>query len=275
MAGLRELKKRLSSIQTVGQLAGAMRTVSAAKYSRVSTVRTAFSAYAAGCEALMDRFGSELAAAIPRGNPNAPRCYVVMAGNRGLCGGYNVELSAFAIRYLHDLEGSFRVVAVGRKAESALQDGGLPPDRVFTLPDVPNFDACGELFSYLREGYMSGEFSEVHFIHQKFINTLTCQPVCAQILPMGSEASAGAPAPLFLPDRGTVLKAAALSCVDTALYSAVLSAAAAAQAATLVAMRSAYDNAQEAMGALEIQISRKRQSEVTNSVLETSSGNTN
>ena len=122
---------------------------------------------------------------------------------------------------------------------------------------------------------MSGEFSEVHFIHQKFINTLTCKPVCAQILPMGSEDAGKGAAPLFLPDRGTVLKAAALSCVDAALYSSVLSAAAAAQAATLVAMRSAYDNAQESIGALEIQISRKRQSEVTNSVLETASGNTN
>ena len=86
--------------------------------------------------------------------------------------------------------------------------------------------------------------------------------------------ASGKAAPLFLPDRGTVLKAVALSCVDTALYSAVLSAAAAAQAATLVAMRSAYDNAQESIGTLETQISRKRQSEVTNSVLETASGNT-
>lgn len=275
MAGLRELKKRLGSIQTVGQLAGAMRTVSAAKYSRVSNTRSAFAPYAAGCGALMERFGPELAGAIPQGNPDAPRCYVVMAGNRGLCGGYNVELGAFAIQYLKNVEVPFRVVAVGHKAESALQDGGVPPDQVFCLPDVPDFDSCGELFSCLREGYISGEFSEVHFIHQKFINTLTCQPVAQQILPMGGEAAAGGGAPLFLPDRGTVLKAAALSCVDAALYSAVLSAAAAAQAATLVAMRSAYDNAQESIGALEIQISRKRQSEVTNSVLETASGNTN
>lgn len=275
MAGLRELKKRLSSIQTVGQLAGAMRTVSAAKYSRVSNVRNAFSAYAAGCETLMSRFGPELAAAIPQGNPDAPVCYVVMGSNRGLCGGYNVELEAFALKLLREAEEPFRVVAVGRKAESGLQDGGFPPDRVFQLPDVPDFDSCRELFSHLREGYMSGEFSEVHFIHQKFINTLTCRPVCDRILPMGSEDAVKGTAPLFLPDQGTVLKAAALSCVDTALYSAVLSAASAAQSATLVAMRSAYDNAQESIGALEIQISRKRQSEVTNSVLETASGNTN
>lgn len=275
MAGLRELKKRLGSIQTVGQLAGAMRTVSAAKYSRVSNTRNAFSPYAQGCGALMARFGPELAGAIPQGNPEAPMCYVVMAGNRGLCGGYNVELGAFAIQYLKNVEVPFRVVAVGHKAESALQDGGFPPDQVFCLPDVPDFDSCGELFSCLREGYISGEFSEVHFIHQKFINMLTREPVCVQILPMGSGDASGKAAPLFLPDRGTVLKAAALSCVDTAMYSAVLSAAAGAQAATLVAMRSAYDNAQESISALETQISRKRQSEVTNSVLETASGNTN
>lgn len=275
MAGLRELKKRLGSIQTVGQLAGAMRTVSAAKYSRVSSVRSSFEAYARGCEAMMVRFGPELAAALPQKDPAAPPCYVVMAGNRGLCGGYNVELQAYALELLRQQTGPCRIVAVGRKAESALLEAGFPLERTFLIPDVPTFDSCVELFSYLRECYAAGEISGVFMIHQRFVNMLSREPVCRQILPMGSGEAGDGSQPLFMPDRATVLKAAALSCVDSAMYSVVLSAAAAAQAATLVAMRSAYDNAQESISDLETQISRKRQSEVTNSVLETASGNTN
>lgn len=275
MASLRELKKRLGSINTVGQLAGAMRTVSAAKFSRVSNIRSGFLPYARSCDAMLRRFGAAVAEAIPCGNPEAPGCCVVMAGNRGLCGGYNVEILSYAAEYLRSLPADCRIVAVGARAETSLREGGFSVERTFILPDVPEFAACGELFSWLREAYTAGEISSVSLIYHEFVNMLTRKPTVRQILPM-EDCGSGATdtEALLLPDRETVLKTAAVSCVDSVLYSAVLSAAAGAQAATLVAMRSAYDNAQESIANLETEISRKRQSEVTNSVLETASGNT-
>lgn len=104
---------------------------------------------------------------------------------------------------------------------------------------------------------------------------LTRRPTAKKVLPMAGGQGREHAAVLLLPDRESVLKNAAVNCVDAVMYSAILSAAAGAQAATLVAMRSAYDNALESAAALETEISRKRQSEVTNSVLETASGNTN
>ena len=271
MAGLRELKSRLSSINTVGQLAGAMRTVSAAKYSRISNVRNGFSPYAEACREMMEEFGSALAEAMPCGDPQAPPCYVVIAGNRGLCGGYNSELTIYATKVLRELETPYVLVTLGKKAEAAMKDSGFAIERAFEIPDVPDFDACRELLDYLREGYLEGSFSSLWIIHQKFINMLTREAVTAQILPMSFEPVEQKAQELFVPDKETVLKSAVLRCFDSVVYSTVLEAAAGAQAATLVAMRSAYDNAQESIADLETEISRKRQSEVTAGVLETAS----
>ena len=273
MAGLRELKSRLSSINTVSQLSGAMRTVSAAKYSRVSSVRGGFLPYAQACAEMMERFGSDLAAAMPCKNPEAPDCYVVMAGNRGLCGGYNVEILSYAGEILQTAERPYRLVVVGKKAEAALSEAGYPIDAVFSPGDVPTFEGCREMLSYLREAYAAGEISSLRLIHQRFINMLSRETVCQEVLPLGGDAPQEGPGTLFLPDRDTVLKNAALNCVDAVIYSAVLEAAAGAQAATLVAMRSAYDNAQESIADLETEISRRRQSDVTAGVLETASDN--
>lgn len=269
MAGLRELKSRLSSIETVGQLSGAMRTVSAAKYARVSNVRNQFLPYGQACGALMETFGRELAEAIPQGDPGAPRCYLVIGGNRGLCGGYNVELISYAGEIIRGETEQCQVIALGKKAESGLQEAGIPVDAAYSVSDVPDFSQCEELFSRLREDYVTGKISGVTVIYQKFVNMLSQTPCTRQILPMVAEHGSGSEV-LFLPDRETLLGQAALRCVDSALFSIVLEAASGAQAATLVAMRSAYDNAQESILALETQISRKRQSDITASVIETS-----
>lgn len=271
MAGLRELKNRLSSINTVGQLAGAMRTVSAAKYSRVSGVRGGFSAYAEGCEALLRRFGGDLE--ISCGDPKAPVCYVVISGNRGLCGGYNTEIQTYGAELLRQETAPYRLITVGKTAQRYFMDAGFPVERAFEIPDVPDFEAVRPLLEQLRDGYTGGSYSAVYLVYQKFINMLSRETVKQQLLPLETQGVGQQSDALLLPDRPTVLHSAALSCVDTVLYACILEAAAGAQAATLVAMRSAYDNAQESIGKLETQISRRRQSDVTEGVLETASDN--
>lgn len=220
---------------------------------------------------MMVEFGPALSAAMPCGDQDAPDCYVVIAGNRGLCGGYNSEIISYATEVLRGLENPYLLVTVGKKAEASLREAGFSIERSFEIPDVPGFEACEELLGYLRDGYLQGKFSTVRMIYQRFINMLSREAVTADILPMTFDTLEQASEDLFVPDKTTVLKSAALRCVDSVVYSTVLEAAAGVQAATLVAMRSAYDNAQESIADLETEISRKRQSEVTAGVLETAS----
>ncbi len=273
MPSLRELRKHLKSINTTEQLAGAMKTVSAAKFSRISTVLEGYRTYADTCRDLMERFGSALTEVMPCVDPDAPVCYVVFASNRGLCGGYNIALLDYADELLASAEHPYALVACGKMAIAHFEGKAV---REFVFPDVPDYNACMEFCDYLRSAYVTGKISAVYLVYQNFVNMLTQTPGTYRLLPL-NDVPEGAELPyddtLYVPDRETVLRSACMNCVSSALYSIILESAAGAQAATLMAMRSAYDNAQESSANLETLISRKRQSEVTASVLETSSDN--
>lgn len=278
MAGLRELKKHLSSVKMTGQLAGAMKTVSAAKFSRVGGALDRYAPYAAACRDLTERFGSALSAALPCVNSDAPVCLVILGSNRGLCGGYNAELLRYADAAVAELAAAgtaYRLVVCGKTAIAHFR-GAAAVEATFVLPDTATYADCADLNACIAAMWREGSVSRVELIGQKFVNMLIQTPHRVPLLPLATAASAeaaqGGEEPLYIPDRETFLRAAASTCVSSQLYAAVLDACAGAQAATLMAMRSAYDNAEQSAAALETVISRKRQSEVTASVIETSGG---
>ena len=280
MASLRELRKHLASVEMTGQMAGAMKTAAAVKFSRISAVMETFSVYAAACARLRDRFGDELGTVLPAENPAAPPCYVILGANRGLCGGYNIELYEYADSLLRDA-GDFRLIVTGRHAAAHFRDRGTEPDAVFTLPDSPEPADAEPVLEAALTLYREGQVSSVVLVWQRFVNTLNQLPSSFVLLPVNTvreHSEAGETdflrhPPLYVPDRTTVLHAAAEACVRTDFISRVLEAGAGHQAATLITMRSACDNAEETAAALTADISHKRQSEVTSSVIETSGGN--
>lgn len=278
MASLRELRKHLASVEMTGQMAGAMKTAAAVKFSRISAVMETFSVYAAACARLRDRFGDELGTVLPPANPSAPPCYVILGANRGLCGGYNIELYEYADSLLRDA-GDCRLIVVGRHAAAHFRDRGTEPDAVFTLPDSPEPADAEPVLEAALTLWREGQVSSVILVWQRFVNTLNQVPSSFVLLPVstaqtGAGKQESAPtSPLYVPDRSTVLRAAAEACVRTDFISRVLEAGAGHLAATLTTMRSACDNAEETAAHLTADISHKRQSEVTSSVIETSGQN--
>ena len=159
MPSLRELKKHLRSIEMTGQLAGAMKTVSAAKYSRMNNVLQTYARYAELCADMRERFGAALAEAYPCTAPDAPRCYVVLGANRGLCGGYNIELLNYADEVLAASDRPWRLIVTGKVAIGHFRDAGVPIEREFVLPDVVQYSDCASLLACLLELYGTGEIS--------------------------------------------------------------------------------------------------------------------
>lgn len=272
MADLSQLKKHLRSVRMTGQLAGAMKTVSAAKYSRLGKVRQAHADYAEACAGLKVRFGAALGAAYPVKNPDAPPCYLLLGSNRGLCGGYNNELYSYAEELLRSCGREYRLLLTGKTAAEYFSERGVKADKKYILPDNIRHEDCAGLLRDITELYMNGEISSVTVIFQRFVNMLTHYPDRLELLPFSAEGG-GAEDVLYMPDKAAVLRSAAALCLDEQLYSCILETGVGVQAATMMAMRSAYDNAEESAAELEAAISRKRQSEVTASVIETSGGN--
>lgn len=275
MASLLELKKHLHSIRMTGQLAGAMKTVSAAKLSRLNGALQSFSGYRDLCRSMTVRFGRDLSEIFPCRNSDAPRCFVVLGANRGLCGGYNIELYNHVEAVLREVSGEYLLIVVGKHAVNHFREAGYSIHAEYILSDSLHYEDCTALFGEILSLYENGAVSSVELLYQQFVNMLTQSPAVHRLLPVAADdTDAAEPETLYVPDRQTVLKAAASICVHADFYAHILEAGAGNQAATLIAMRSAFDNAEASAASLESAISRKRQSDVTSSVIETAGGYT-
>ncbi len=268
MAGLRELKKHLKSIKSIGQLAGAMKTVATAKYSRINALNADYAAYARECERLLERFGT--GSSFPERPEGASgRTYiVVMCGNRGLCGSYNSDTTA-RLKQVLEREGNAAIVTCGRSAAFYCHDKRIPVEREFVFNDIPSFADAQSLSQYLCGLYRCGEADRIVIVRQKFKNMLTQVPVDEVFLP-GAVCAADGGETLYVPDMETVVRRVVFECLDARMYSLLLECAAGAQAATLMAMRSAFDNSKTTADELETRINRIRQGEVTADVIEIS-----
>ncbi len=264
MPSLRELKKRLKSVQTIEQLSGAMRSAATAKYMKLSSALAAFTPYS---EALAKMSGSSASAA-----DGGKRAFVLISGNRGLCGGYHHELFGFFTAEVLKNEPDPVIVACGQKAIEFCRAKKLETVKTFLLPDVPSYEDAKAVTEYIRGGLINElGVDSVSIVYQRFVNMLKSTPVSepfpADRAPDAEEEGDGM---LFVPDRASVEKGLFELALDSDMYKKLLSAASAMQASTVIAMRSAYDNAQDSISGLETRINRLRQAAVTASVLETS-----
>ena len=274
MATLRELKKRLKSTETTGQLAGAMRTVATAKYRKVNKLYTAYAPYSEALYGLASLVPPEKAAAAPscETETDKPPLYVLVSGNRGLCGGYHHELFAYFSEEIIKKTPDALVIACGRMAEEYCREKKLPVLGTFPISDVPDFSEARGLSDRLLRAFTEGEASSVSFVCQRFHNMLKQTPETKPFLPPPApEEEEAEKEVLFVPSRETVVKELEPLMLASTVYSILLGCASGVQAATMMAMRSAYDNASRSRLKLETEINRRRQAEVTASVLETAS----
>jgi len=273
MASLQELRKRLRSIRSIEQLAGAMRTAATVKYSRLGRVRDGFSPYASAGAELLRLLGTD---GIARETETAQQrgCIIVFSGNRGLCGGFHTELFRFLEKTLVSMTPSPLLLVGGRRAAAWLRERGFSYEE-FSVSDVPEYDEIRPIAARAMQLFISGEAGTVFVLFQHFCNMLTQEPMMLQFLPDADaekpEAADGGEL-LFLPDRETVARQIAEFCLNARLYDLALECAAGAQAATLMSMRSACDNARTAAADLEVTINRRRQAEITSGVIETAAG---
>ncbi len=265
MATLSDLQKRLRGIQTICQLAGAMRTVSSAKLARLNAVNYAFSPYAQGCRDLLRASGAAIS---PAAGGEDKTLIVLLSGNRGLCGSYHNELFAF----LHSLPeaGDALYITAGNMASAHLKERGIPILEEYPISDVPEYSQAEAIADRILSMYTSGAVNRVLFVYSESVNALVQRPGCQELLP--GQASGETQDLLWLPDPNTVHQGLAEFCLYAQVYSLLLNSAMGVQGATLTSMRSAYDNGKESAMELETAIHRQRQTKVTASVIETSSG---
>ncbi|MBQ7116609.1 MAG: F0F1 ATP synthase subunit gamma [Clostridia bacterium] len=266
MATVQSLKKKLQTIRSTTKLTRAMKTASTVKYSKLSGIYAEYEKYAGEHLRLYESYSGEFSSVFSCSNPDAPCCYVVITSNKGMCGAFNTELLSFFSGFYE----KGIIVSCGKKAAEYFDKKGIETVKGFIFDDIPTYEQARELFGYICSLMAEGRISSVKTVYPEYTNMMKQSPVCKDLFTYGESSTEGE-APLFVPDRETVIKNTAEKIFLCVLYKRVLEAALGAQAATLTAMRSAYDTACEYSAKLETEMNRKRQSQVTADVLEISS----
>lgn len=270
MAELHQLKKRAESVKLTAKVASAMKGISAAKLSRLNSAQSSMSAFLDKLAYLNEVCAEDTEKLYPLINPSAPELYIVIGANRGMCGSFHNMLISFADSCIPH-NNSAMIVTCGKKTASDLDTTIFHIYKQFIVSDTPDYEAVEPIAEFALKLYTEGTVSAVKTVYMEYINTMVQQPVCKTVLPFkGTENAKSTADCLIYPDREKAAEAVAEMSIKYTIYGAVLSTAAGAQAATLTAMRSAYDNADEIVNKLNEEISKKRQASITASVIETS-----
>ncbi len=214
--------------------------------------------------------------------------YVVIAADRGLCGGYNAGVQRAAEGEIKaDLLAGrdYTIVAVGRKPDSYFRFRGYKRAASFGgFSDSPSYENAREIGKLVVQMFIDGEVDKVQLVYTRFISTGSQEVVLRPLVPLDSETTAGGHGPAenaagaatgdyeFEPDPTTILDTLLPRYVEARIYAALLNAAASEYAFKQRAMKSATDNAEELIKNLARIMNRARQDSITTEIMEIVSG---
>ncbi len=278
MATIRQIRRRIRSVQSTAKITKAMELVAASKMRRAQQRALAGRPYAERMNWVL----ADLAETLPLLDPDAVhpllrRREVRSAGvvfvtpSRGLCGGLPANMNRRAGALTLELGVPAKFVAVGRKGRDFLHRTNVPVRAEFTeLGDYPEYQEVLPVARVVIDDYLAGEVDQVFLVYPYFVNTMTQQPEARQLLPVEppQEAATHGVDYLYEPDRETVLAEILPRYVEMQIYEAILEGIASEQSARMVAMRNATEAADEMIEELTLTYNKARQEQITKELLD-------
>ena len=261
-ADIKTLRTRIRSVDSTLHLTKAMGLVAASKIRRATRSMNQSREYASA----MDGVVSVLSASpecgrTPYMQPKGEGTrLVVIAGDRGLAGGYNANV----FRLASTVENA-EVIAIGKRAcerygQEVISSEKLPSGRIREIADG------------LCRDFAEGKYGRLGILYTRYRSMLSQEATLLWVLPLEKSAKEEAAAPVFEPDEQTVLNAAVPTYVSGLLAACVRESYACEVAARRMAMDSAGKNAQEMIDRLQLQYNRARQSSITQEITEIVAG---
>ena len=271
MATIQNLKKKLQVILSTKKITKAMKTASTVKYSKLSALYSDCEKYEEQCRRMYENYRNDINSVFAIKNIDAPSLYILLTSDKGMCGSFNTELTVFFGKIIKEQSTPPKIIVCGKKGIDYLDSKKIGYTKSYLFSDTPAYSDADEMFREIKSLIESGEISSVKIVYPKYLNMMMQRPVCEELFTFDNGTTPEGDEPLFVPDRQTVIHCTAEKILVSILYKKILETALGAQAATLTTMRTAYDSACEYSEQLEIQINRKRQSQVTADVIEISS----
>ena len=270
-ASMNDIKARIKSVNSTMQITKAMELVAISKLRRAKERAEATRPYSEalenGIRAICTQEALKSAGWLP--NAAAPVLYIVIAGDRGLAGGYNMNV--FRKMIADAPEGSV-FLPVGKKANDFLKHRSLPViSRDFLQTADMGVGRCLELSSTVCEIYKRGEISSIRVVYTRFMSMISQVAVIEDLLPVSAtDESYGDP--IFEGDAYETLDRIIPQYLGGRVYSAVCQAIASEHGARRMAMNAANKNATEMIDSLMLGYNRARQAVITQEITEIVSG---
>ena len=273
-ASMNDIKSRIKSVTGTMQITKAMELVATSKLRRArEKVESSRPFHNILSEAIDSIATSDEAAASvwSREGEGKKPLYIVIAGDRGLAGGYNANIFRTASAISAGKEA--KILPIGKKALDYYNHRGaeLLSSDYGSVSDLSVGDALA-ISQSVCERYLSGEFDSVVVIYTKFASMISQIPVYEQLLPLEREKEIKESDPLFCGDPVEILDKIIPQYVGGVLYSTVCESLASESAARRTAMNAANKNAEEIINTLVLKYNRARQAVITQEITEIVSG---
>ena len=278
MATLRDIKRRIRSVESTQKITKAMKLVAAAKLRRAQE-------RVIGARPYAQKMGELLGSLVSRvGDDEHPllvhrtgarKRLVVITADKGLCGAFNSNVIRAATHYLRDGENvDVTLVVVGKKSRDFFRRRQWPvKSEMLGFFDRLAYSHAQELAGGLMADYLAGDTDEVHLIYNEFRSVAVQRVTQQQLLPIQADAVAGAGDAaageyIFEPGPDAILAALLPRHVTTQVYRALMESVAGEFGARMTAMEAATKNAKEMIGVLTIQYNKARQERITKELLD-------
>ena len=279
MAGGREIKTKIKSVQNTRKVTRALEMVSASKIRKAQERMKASRPYARAMKQVIGHLAqanSEYRHPYLVEREDVKRIgYIIVSSDRGLAGGLNNNMFRKLlgeIRGWQDKGVEVDVVTIGQKASvffRRLKVGMLAS--VTHLGDTPHVEQLVGVIKVMLDAYSAGQVDRVFLCYNDFVNTMTQRAAFDQLLPLPPHNHVEARHDwdyLYEPDAQAVLEHVLTRYVESLVYQAVMENVASEHAARMVAMKAASDNATKLIGTLNLVYNKARQAAITQEISE-------
>lgn len=283
MAVGREVRTKITSIKSTQKITSAMEMVAASKMRRAQERMAKGKPYAQHIRKVIGNIASSTSKTQNRYlvEREVKRVgFIVVATDRGLCGGLNVNMFKAAIKEIKawaDLGIEAEFCGIGAKALTFFNSyGGDVVAALRDLGDAPTSSSLVGNIKVMLDAFDEGRIDRLYLVYNDFVNTMTQKPVVDQLLPMPQsedEKLAHNWDYIFEPDEAEdILEGLMLRYVESQVYQAVVENKACEMAARMLAMKSATDNAGDIIDELQLLYNKARQAAITQELSEIVSG---
>jgi len=283
MAGAKEIRNKIGSITNTQKITSAMEMVAASKMRKAQDLMSASRPYAETMRRVIGHLAEgslEYKHSYLEERDVKRVGYIVISTDRGLCGGLNINLFKKTIADMSAWSEKGVEVdlgLIGTKATTFFGSiGGNVVAQVANLGESPSLDDLIGSVRVMLEAYDNGELDRLFVVYNKFVNTMTQEPTIDQLLPLPAAEDETLPKHgwdyLYEGEPAELLTQLLVRFIESQVYQGVVENAASEQAARMLAMKNATDNAGDLIDELQLVFNKARQTAITQELSEICAG---